>query len=184
RDRRQPLRGGGRDRPARRAGLGLDAPAQDDDRFRARRQAHRRHGAARRHRSLAGPRQDARGLRDGEGRRVSKLGEILRTQREKKGITLEQAAADTRIREKFLNALEESDYQSLPGAVYTKGFLRNYAEYLDVDPDELIPLYQRERGQPEPPQTKYQGLRLDQLQLLVEPGAAGVDLEPLRGLVY
>ena len=85
---------------------------------------------------------------------MSKLGEILRTQREKKGITLEQAAADTRIREKFLNALEESDYQSLPGAVYTKGFLRNYAEYLDVDPDELIPLYQRERGQPEPPQTK------------------------------
>ena len=85
---------------------------------------------------------------------MSKLGEILRAQREKKAITLEQAAADTRIREKFLKALENGDYVSLPGAVYTKGFLRNYAEYLDLDTDELIPLYQHERGQPEPPQTK------------------------------
>lgn len=84
----------------------------------------------------------------------ARLGEIFRTQREKKNITLEQAAADTRIREKFLRALEDGDYQSLPGAVYTKGFLRNYAEYLDLDTEELIPLYQRERGQPEPPQTR------------------------------
>jgi transcriptional regulator with XRE-family HTH domain len=83
-----------------------------------------------------------------------KLGEILRARREKKNITLEQAAADTRIREKFLKALEDGDYQSLPGAVYTKGFLRNYAEYLDLETDELIPLYQHERGQPEPSQTK------------------------------
>jgi len=85
---------------------------------------------------------------------MSKLGEMLRTQRAKKNITLEQAAADTRIREKFLKALEDGDYQSLPGAVYTKGFLRNYAEYLDLETDELIPLYQRERGQPEPPQSR------------------------------
>ncbi len=40
---------------------------------------------------------------------MTKLGDILRAQREKKGITLEQAAADTRIREKFLKALEDSD---------------------------------------------------------------------------
>ena len=82
---------------------------------------------------------------------AAKLGELLRAQREKKGITLEQAAADTRIREKFLEALEAGDYQTLPGAVYTKGFLRNYAEYLDLDTETLFPLFQRERGQPEPP---------------------------------
>jgi transcriptional regulator with XRE-family HTH domain len=82
------------------------------------------------------------------------LGEQLRTQREKKGITLEQAAADTRIREKFLQALEAGDYPSLPGAVYTRGFLRNYAEYLDLDAEALLTLYQRERAQPEPPQAK------------------------------
>ena len=63
---------------------------------------------------------------------MARFGETLRAQREKKGITLEQAASDTRIREKFLKALEDSDYQTLPGAVYTKGFLRNYAEYLEL----------------------------------------------------
>ena len=77
---------------------------------------------------------------------MARLGEMLRAQREKKGITLDQAAADTRIREKFLTALEGGDYQSLPGAVYTKGFLRNYAEYLDLDQEDLIALFQQERG--------------------------------------
>ena len=77
---------------------------------------------------------------------MPRLGELLRTQREKKGITLEQATADTRIREKFLAALEAGDYQSLPGAVYTKGFLRNYAEYLDLDQEDLVVQFQQERG--------------------------------------
>jgi cytoskeletal protein RodZ len=86
---------------------------------------------------------------------MSRLGEILRAQREKKGITLDQAAADTRIREKFLTALEDGDVQSLPGAVYTKGFLRNYAAYLDLNDEELILLYHQERGLvAEPKQTK------------------------------
>ncbi|TME94870.1 MAG: helix-turn-helix domain-containing protein [Chloroflexi bacterium] len=85
---------------------------------------------------------------------MSKLGDSLRAQREKKGITLDQAAADTRIREKFLKALEDGDYQSLPGAVYTKGFLRNYAEYLDLQADELVVLFHQERGgQPEAPRS-------------------------------
>jgi len=73
------------------------------------------------------------------------LGEQLRAQRERKGITLEQAAADTRIREKFLTALEGGDYPALPGAVYTRGFLRNYAEYLDLETGELVALFQQER---------------------------------------
>ena len=86
---------------------------------------------------------------------MSRLGEQLRAQRERKGITLEQAAGDTRIREKFLKALEDGDYQSLPGPVYTRGFLRNYAEYLDLKTDELVMLYHHESGRPaEPSQTR------------------------------
>src|SRR5207247_3383818 len=80
------------------------------------------------------------------------LGEQLRAQRERKGITLEQAAADTRIREKFLTALEAGDYPALPGAVYTRCFLRNYAEDLDLGTDELVAFFPQERGgaPPEP----------------------------------
>src|SRR3989440_2753668 len=90
---------------------------------------------------------------------MSKLGEQLRAQRERKGITLEQAAGDTRIREKFLKALEDGDYQSLPGAVYTKGFLRNYAEYLDLDPEELVTLYNTERGAVVEPPRSFEPMR-------------------------
>jgi len=81
---------------------------------------------------------------------VARLGDALRQQREQMGVTLPQAAEDTRIREKFLQALESGDYQSLPGTVYTKGFLRNYAHYLNVDPEEMVALYTGERGGSEP----------------------------------
>jgi cytoskeletal protein RodZ len=84
---------------------------------------------------------------------VARLGETLRAQREKKGITLEQAASDTRIREKFLKALEDSDYQTLPGTVYTKGFLRNYAEYLELPTEELVVQFHQERDQPDLPRS-------------------------------
>lgn len=84
---------------------------------------------------------------------MARLGDALRAQREQLGVTLEQAAEDTRIRTKFLQALESGDYQSLPGTVYTKGFLRNYAEYLSLDPEELFALYTGEREGTEPART-------------------------------
>lgn len=85
---------------------------------------------------------------------MARFGEVLRERRERKGITLEQAAEDTRIREKFLAALESGDHHALPGAVYTKGFLRSYAEYLDLDGADLIALYTAERvTTPEAPRT-------------------------------
>lgn len=90
---------------------------------------------------------------------MARLGETLRAQRERKGISLEQAADDTRIREKFLAALESGDYQSLPGAIYTKGLLRNYADYLDVDSNELVALFQVERGPAEQPARQFEPMR-------------------------
>jgi cytoskeletal protein RodZ len=84
---------------------------------------------------------------------MARLGETLRAQREKKGITLEQAASDTRIREKFLKALEDSDYQTLPGTVYTKGFLRNYAEYLELPTEDLVVQFHQERDLPDAPRS-------------------------------
>lgn len=81
---------------------------------------------------------------------MARLGDALRSQREQMGVTLEQATEDTRIRAKFLQAIESGDYQSLPGSVYTKGFLRNYAGYLNLDPEEMLALYTGERGGTEP----------------------------------
>lgn len=66
---------------------------------------------------------------------------------------LYRAERDTKIRARYLAALERGDYRELPGAVYTKGFLRNYALYLGLDPDEVLLQWRRERGDPREPQS-------------------------------
>lgn len=66
------------------------------------------------------------------------IGETLRDTRIAKGISLEQAEEDTKIRKRYLQALEEGDYSILPGMVYAKGFLRNYANYLGLNQDEIM----------------------------------------------
>ncbi|MEI6181306.1 MAG: RodZ domain-containing protein [Chloroflexales bacterium] len=77
---------------------------------------------------------------------MSELGARLRQAREGHGISLAQAAIDTRILQQSLVTLEEGAYQRLPSDVVTRGFIRNYAHYLGLPPDELIELYRRERG--------------------------------------
>jgi cytoskeletal protein RodZ len=77
-----------------------------------------------------------------------KLGEVLRSAREAKGVDLRRVERETKIRERYLSALERGDYRDLPGSVYTKGFLRNYGTYLGLDPEYLIDLYRLETAAP------------------------------------
>jgi cytoskeletal protein RodZ len=66
------------------------------------------------------------------------LGEVLQAARERKGVDLYRAERDTKIRLKYLAALEDDDLADLPSPVYTKGFIRNYALYLSLEPEEVI----------------------------------------------
>ena len=72
------------------------------------------------------------------------LGERLLAAREARGIDLLRAERETKIRRGYLAALERGDYASLPGGVYVRGFLRNYAQYLGIDPDEAVAQWHRE----------------------------------------
>jgi cytoskeleton protein RodZ len=74
---------------------------------------------------------------------MSELGQWLREARQAKGFSLVEAEVGTRIRSKFLNALEEGNYDELPAEVYTKGFLRNYALFLGLDPTEALERYRQ-----------------------------------------
>jgi cytoskeletal protein RodZ len=81
------------------------------------------------------------------------LPDRLTAARERKGVDLIRAERDTKIRVRYLSALERGDYRELPGAVYTKGFLRNYAIYLGLEPEDVLRQWRRERGDqamPEP----------------------------------
>ncbi len=71
---------------------------------------------------------------------MGELGDLLRRTREEKGLSLDQVMEATRIRKEFLQALEEEDFDRLPAAVYVKGFLRNYATFLGLDPEEILSL--------------------------------------------
>ena len=69
---------------------------------------------------------------------MGELGAKLRGERERKGIGIDEIEAETRIRAKFLLALEEERFDVLPGPAYVRAFVRDYAEQLGLDPQELV----------------------------------------------
>jgi cytoskeletal protein RodZ len=77
---------------------------------------------------------------------MSELGRLLRETRTAKEFTLAEVEANTRIRQKYLEALESGDYTVLPKGATARGFLRNYARFLEVDPDEAVRVFAAESG--------------------------------------
>ncbi|MBC7233186.1 MAG: helix-turn-helix domain-containing protein [Chloroflexi bacterium] len=72
---------------------------------------------------------------------MGELGEMLRKAREAKGLSLEQVEEATKIVRSYLQALEDEEFERLPAPVYVKGFLKNYASYLGLDPQDVLSLY-------------------------------------------
>ena len=72
---------------------------------------------------------------------MESYGALLKSAREEKNISLEQIEQDTSISKDFLLALENEETGIFHGEAYTVGFLRNYADYLDLDSKKIISLY-------------------------------------------
>ena len=77
---------------------------------------------------------------------MDELGNILREAREMKGLTLADAQEETRISARFLEALEDGDFEKLPTPVHVRGFLRNYARFLELEPDPLLERFEAHHG--------------------------------------
>lgn len=90
---------------------------------------------------MAGPTHDA----------TIGVGPALRKAREHRGLSLDEAARDTRLRTDLLFALEDEDFDALLGDVYVRGALRTYAQYLGLNPDKVVAAYSRHTDDPEPP---------------------------------
>lgn len=73
------------------------------------------------------------------------FGQRLRVQRKRKKISLAQAEEETKIRVRYLDALEKGNFMDLPGEIYTLGFLKKYAQYLKMDINSLVNQYKREK---------------------------------------
>lgn len=74
------------------------------------------------------------------------LGEKLQEIRQTANVSLGEIAKATKVRKKYLEMLEEGRHDELPPEVYVKGFLTNYAKYLSIEVDDVILLYEKERG--------------------------------------
>lgn len=74
------------------------------------------------------------------------VGGKLRSIRRKKKISLERAEEETKIRLKYLQAIENDHFRSLPSRVYVIGFIRRYSEYLGINPDESVREYKQSFG--------------------------------------
>ena len=70
------------------------------------------------------------------------LGALLRTRREELGLTFAQISERTKVRPRYLEALENEDWESLPSPTFIKGFIRSYARALDLSEESLLGLYQ------------------------------------------
>lgn len=78
--------------------------------------------------------------------KLNELGAILKKARENKGISLDDLFETTKIQVKLLEALEEGNYDAFPGDVYVKGALRNYAEAVGLEYEEVSSLYRKAKG--------------------------------------
>ena len=71
------------------------------------------------------------------------VGQVLRDQRAKLDMTLNAAEDLTQIQKMYIVALEHDDYDALPGDFYVKAYLKQYAERLDLDYDQLVTAYEK-----------------------------------------
>ncbi|MCB1169272.1 MAG: helix-turn-helix domain-containing protein [Leptospiraceae bacterium] len=85
---------------------------------------------------------------------AKRVGAILKESRESRKLSVRDVARETNMTPKYIEALEAEDYSQFPGETYTTGFLRSYAEYLNLDSDHILNLYR--------------GIQIDQSQSPVE----------------
>ncbi len=72
---------------------------------------------------------------------MSTFGEDLKRERELRRISLREIAEATKISLRHLESLERNDFQTLPGGVFNRGFVRAYAQFIGIDPEAMVNAY-------------------------------------------
>jgi cytoskeletal protein RodZ len=97
--------------------------------------------------------------------RLSELGQLLKNARLEKGISLEDMQESTKIRKRYLEAIEDGNYKDLPGNFYVRAFIKSYSESVGLDPNEVLLLYRnviptsKVESQVEPTPRKRSGIK-------------------------
>ena len=79
---------------------------------------------------------------------MSDLAQRIRAARDKMGVSIEEAERATKIRRRYIEAIEAGDFDRLPDGPPSRGFIKNYARYLGMDPDQSLTDFEAEVGVP------------------------------------
>ena len=82
---------------------------------------------------------------------MTSIGDTLRRERLRRGLKLEQVASQTKIGLHLLEAMEADQFDRLPGGVFTRSFLRQYAHTLGLDEEEIIASLKKQFEEPTEP---------------------------------
>ncbi len=111
---------------------------------------------------------------------MASFGERMRRERERRRVSLDDIAAATKIGTRSLRALEQEDFDKLPGGIFNKGFVRAYARYLGMDEEQAISDYMEAAGEPAR-EDPLDAERLDKLGANWKPPHQDMsDREPMR----
>lgn len=83
------------------------------------------------------------------------IGPALKEARSKKSVTLDDVHSKTKIHPRILQLLEEEKFDKIPSPLFVKSFLKTYAEYLELSPEELVGAYEKKNGDAQPEQSVY-----------------------------
>lgn len=85
---------------------------------------------------------------------MSKLGEFLKSEREKRGLSLHEIGMSLKINSKVLKAIEDGDEKNFPAKTFLRGFIKSYAQYLRLDVNQVLQMFQDEFGSTRPEEPK------------------------------
>ena len=85
---------------------------------------------------------------------MKKIGDILKTERERRGLSLHEIGMSLKINPKILKAIEDGEAAQLPAKTFLRGFVRSYAQYLRLDVDQILKIFQEDIGSTRPEEVK------------------------------
>src|SRR5688500_11825839 len=103
------------------------------------------------------------------------FGGTLRSARERKGISLRHIANATKISMGALESLEKNDFKRLPGGIFSRSFVRAYAQEVGLDPDETVSEFLKETGETFQPPSQ---IVEDNAPIMPEHTDPGLDMQP------
>src|SRR5262245_10315537 len=84
---------------------------------------------------------------------MTNFGTSFKKAREHRGLSFAQIADETRISTRFLEAIENEEFELLPGGIFNRGFIRTYAQRVGLDPDAAVKEYEQLLKVQQPEQT-------------------------------